>query len=132
MSNLSIQWPSLHGEHFKNTRVLITGGVGFIGSHLSEALAQLGASVVVIDDLNGGSRSNLEGIGPVKFIEGSILDQTLLARCMQGCKYVFHQAALGSVPKSVEQPRLFNEVNTNGTLNVLEAARESGDRKSVV
>ena len=126
MSNPTLHWPSLHGEHFKNTRALVTGGAGFIGSHLSEALTRLGASVVVLDDLNGGSRTNLESFGPVDFVEGSILDQALLARCTHGCKYVFHQAALGSVPKSVEQPRLFNEVNTLGTLNVLEAARAAG------
>jgi nucleoside-diphosphate-sugar epimerase len=121
-----IKWRSRHGEHFNNARVLITGGAGFIGSHLAEALTQLGASVVVLDDLNGGSRDNLKSFGPLEFVEGSILDQALLARLTRGCKYVFHQAALGSVPRSVEQPRLFNEVNTTGTLNVLQAARDAG------
>jgi nucleoside-diphosphate-sugar epimerase len=123
--SINIDWKSLHGDGFAGARVLVTGGAGFIGSHLSEALWKLGAKVVVIDDLSGGSRDNLRAFGPVEFQAGSILDRDLLARCTQGCRFVFHQAALGSVPRSVEQPRLYNEVNTTGTLNVLEAARES-------
>jgi nucleoside-diphosphate-sugar epimerase len=104
---------------------LITGGAGFIGSHLAEALLSLGARVTVIDDLSGGSRENLLGFGPVEFIEASILDLDALRRATRDCRYVFHQAALGSVPRSVEQPRLYNDVNTTGTLNVLEVAREA-------
>jgi nucleoside-diphosphate-sugar epimerase len=123
--SIQADWKALHEDHFANTRVLVTGGAGFIGSHLSEALKKLGAQVVVIDDLSGGSRDNFKVFGPVEFHEGSILDRDLLARCTAGCRYVFHQAALGSVPRSVEQPRLYNEVNTTGTLNVLEAAREA-------
>lgn len=119
-------WRELHQSHFSNARVLITGGAGFIGSHLAEALVKLGASVVVLDDLSGGSRENLASFSPVEFVEGSILDQAILARCVQGCRYVFHLAALGSVPRSVEQPRLYNDVNITGTLNVLEAARHAG------
>jgi len=121
-------WRALHGGAFQGLRVLITGGAGFIGSHLSEALCSLGASVAVIDDLSGGDRENLKGF-PVEFFEGSILDQSLVARCMRGCRYVFHQAALGSVPRSVEQPRLYNDVNTTGTLNILETARDAGVRR---
>ena len=119
-------WAELHGDSFDGVRVLITGGAGFIGSHLAEALSQLGASVVVLDDLSGGSRENLTSFGPVEFVEGSILDKPVVARATRGCRFVFHQAALGSVPRSVEQPRLYNSVNTEGTLNVLEAAREAG------
>lgn len=120
------QWRKLHGNHFAKAQVLVTGGAGFIGSHLAEALVELGAAVTVVDDLSGGSRENLASFGPVEFVQGSILDRELLARCMRGRRYVFHLAALGSVPRSVEQPRLYNEVNTTGTLNVLEAAREAG------
>ena len=123
--SIDLDWKALHGGGFAGRRVLVTGGAGFIGSHLSEALWKLGAQVVVIDDLSGGSRDNLKSFGPVEFHGGSILDRELLARCTRGCRYVFHQAALGSVPRSVEQPRLYNEVNTTGTLNVLEAAREA-------
>jgi len=123
--SIEVDWKSLHGGRFAGARVLVTGGAGFIGSHLAEALWKLGAQVVVIDDLSGGSRDNFKMFGPVEFHQGSILDCDLLARCAKGCRYVFHQAALGSVPRSVEQPRLYNEVNTTGTLNVLEAAREA-------
>lgn len=123
--SITVDWHRLHGDRFKGSRVLVTGGAGFIGSHLAEALWRLGAQVVVIDDLSGGLRENLRSFGPVEFHEGSILDRELLATRTRGCRYVFHQAALGSVPRSVEQPRLYNDVNTNGTLNVLEAAREA-------
>jgi nucleoside-diphosphate-sugar epimerase len=123
--SITVDWHRLHGDRFKGARALVTGGAGFIGSHLSETLCKLGAQVVVIDDLSGGLRENLRSFGPVEFHEGSILDRELLAKCTRGCRYVFHQAALGSVPRSVEQPRLYNDVNTTGTLNVLEAAREA-------
>ena len=128
-SDVLTDWRAVHGNHFAASVALITGGAGFIGSHLAQALTELGASVIVLDNLVGGSRENLAGFAPVQFVEGSILDQDLLARCMGGCRYVFHQAALGSVPASVEQPRLFHEVNTTGTLNVLEAARSAGVRR---
>jgi nucleoside-diphosphate-sugar epimerase len=124
-----VNWKRLHGDSFTGHRVLITGGAGFIGSHLSEALISLGAAVVVIDDLSGGSKDNLTSFGPVEFVQASILDRDALSRATKGCSYVFHQAALGSVPRSVEQPRLYNDVNTTGTLNVLEAAREAGVKR---
>lgn len=123
--SLNLDWKTLHGDRFGGARVLVTGGAGFIGSHLAETLWKLGAQVVVIDDLSGGSRENLQSFGPVEYHEGTILDRDLLASCTRGCKFVFHQAALGSVPRSVEQPRLYHDVNTTGTLNVLEAAREA-------
>jgi UDP-glucose 4-epimerase len=123
---VSVDWHRLHGGAFRGQRVLVTGGAGFIGSHLAEVLSGLGASVVVLDDLSGGSRENVEGFPSVELVVGSILDETLVARCTAGCRFVFHQAALGSVPASVEKPRLFNDVNTTGTLNVLEAARSAG------
>lgn len=119
-------WRALHGSSFENVKVLVTGGAGFIGSHLSEALCVLGAKVTVIDDLSGGDKENLAGFGPVKFVEASILDFETLQRATAGCRFVFHLAALGSVPRSVEQPRRYNDVNTTGTLNVLEAARAAG------
>lgn len=116
-------WQALHGNAYRGVRVLVTGGAGFIGSHLCEALASLGAKVVVIDDLSGGDRANLDGFGPIEFIHASILDMAAVERAVAGCRYVLHQAALGSVPRSVEQPRLYNDVNVTGTLNVLEASR---------
>ncbi len=129
MSEASIDWRALHGENFRGARALVTGGAGFIGSHLAEALVALGASVTVLDDLSGGSADNLKSFGPVEFVQGSILDRKLLAQSMRDCRYVFHQAALGSVPRSVEQPALYHEVNVTGTLNVLEAAREARVRR---
>lgn len=123
-------WNKLHGSHFQGQRVLITGGAGFIGSHLVEVLLKLGATVVVVDDLSGSSWDNLAplavGVGDrLQFLKGSILDEALLARATAGCRYVFHQAALGSVPRSVAEPRLFTQVNVIGTLNVLEVARQA-------
>jgi nucleoside-diphosphate-sugar epimerase len=124
-----VDWKQLHDGYFAGRKALITGGAGFIGSHLAEALVSLGARVTVIDDLSGGSRENLSSFGPFDFVQASILDASALAGCTEGCEFVFHQAALGSVPRSVKQPRLYTEVNITGTLNVLEAARAAGVRR---
>src|SRR5690606_1140674 len=100
-----MDWNALHGQAFKNQRVLVTGGAGFIGSHIIEALVSLGADLVAIDDLSGGDGANLDGFGDnVKQVTGSILEPDALNEAIEGCVYVFHQAALGSVPRSVEQP----------------------------
>jgi UDP-glucose 4-epimerase len=128
-TTVTTDWAKLHGDAFRGSRVLVTGGAGFIGSHLAEALSALGAAVVVLDDLSGGSRDNIAGFAGVEFVAGTVLDQDLLARCTAGCRYVFHQAALGSVPASVERPRQYHEANATGTLNVLEAARAAGVRR---
>ncbi|QOV91414.1 NAD-dependent epimerase/dehydratase family protein [Humisphaera borealis] len=122
-------WPALHGDAFRGRKAFVTGGAGFIGSHLCEALFRLGASVVVLDDLTGGNVANLRHLTGVHFIRGSILDTDLLARCIQGSELVFHQAALGSVPASVDRPRRFFDVNVAGTLNVLEAAKLAGAKR---
>src|SRR5689334_25338910 len=106
MGNASVDWNALHGGHFRGVRVLVTGGAGFIGSHLAEVLGGLGASVLVLDDLSGGSRGNIAGFANVQFVEGTILDQAMVRRCVAAWRYVFHQAALGSVPGSVERPRV--------------------------
>lgn len=118
-------WRGLHGDCFESVPVLLTGGAGFIGSHLAEALVDLGAQVTVLDDLSGGSTENLASISPVEFVQGSILDMPLLSRVTRGKRFVFHLAALGSVPASVEHPRQYHDVDATGTLNVLEAAREA-------
>jgi UDP-glucose 4-epimerase len=125
-ASLSTDWQRLHGDAFAAARVLVTGGAGFIGSHICEALSILGAEVVVIDDLSGGDAANINRFPRVRFVQGSILDRELLAQLSAGCRYVFHQAALGSVPASVERPRDYHEANTTGTLNVLDAARQAG------
>ncbi len=108
-------------------RVLITGGSGFIGSHLAEHF-QGQAHVRVLDNLRTGHRRNLAGLD-VEFIEGSINDRALVRRAVEGVDYVFHLAALVSVPESVERPHECVEINVNGLLNVLEASAAAGVRK---
>ncbi len=125
-----MDWRTEHGDAFAHTKALVTGGAGFIGSHLCETLAALGAEVVAIDDLSGGSWSNLDGFGDhVQQVTASILDRDALAEATAGCRYVFHQAALGSVPRSVEEPELYHQVNVIGTMNVLQAAAAAGVRR---
>lgn len=121
-------WNTLHGKHFTGARALITGGAGFIGSHLAEALIDLGGEVVVLDDLTGGAVENLASFreragSRLRFVEGSILDRKLLDELFAGVRYVFHQAAWGSVPRSVEMPMRYQDINTTGTAYVLESAR---------
>jgi len=119
-------WTKLHGEAFVGARALVTGGAGFIGSHLVDALAALGAKVVVLDDLSGGDERNLlQSRDRIELIRASILDQAALARAVAGCTYVFHEAARVSVPASVADPRGYEQVNNAGTFNVLEAARNA-------
>ena len=108
-------------------RVLITGGSGFIGSHLAEHY-QGKAEVRVLDNLRTGFRKNLDGI-EVEFIEGSICDRALVKEAVQGVDYVFHLAALVSVPESMQKPQECVEINVNGLLNVLEESADAGVKK---
>ncbi len=108
---------------------LVTGGAGFIGSHLVEALVHAGERVVVLDDLSSGSRANLAGLpagAPVEFLEGSITDPATVRRAVAGCQRVFHLAAWVSVPQSVAEPLQTHRCNVHGTLGVLTAARAAG------
>lgn len=111
-------------------KVLITGGAGFIGSHLADAWNRRGARVVVLDSLRTGHRANLEGI-PCEFVEGSIEDGDLVARLCEGVDVIHHLAAMVSVPESVANPRETVAINTQGTINVLEGARLAGVRRVV-
>ncbi|MDK2971450.1 MAG: UDP-glucose 4-epimerase [Candidatus Sumerlaeota bacterium] len=104
------------------TSVLITGGAGFIGSHLARAWVARGARVVVLDSLRTGHRANLAGVD-CQFVEGSVEDAALVRRCAEGIDVIHHLAALVSVPESMEKPALTEAINVLGTLNVLEAAR---------
>ena len=106
---------------------MVTGGAGFIGSNLAEELSNR-YEVTVLDDLATGRESNLSGLD-VEFVRGSILDTELLARTFRDAGFVFHEAALPSVQRSVEDPAQSNLVNVNGTLNVLLAARDAGVKK---
>ena len=103
---------------------LVTGGAGFIGSHIVEALLARGHRVRVLDDFSSGHRENLEGLlDSVELVEGDVRDGEAVARALVSCQYVFHQAAVPSVVRSVEDPLRSNAVAVDGTLNVLQAAR---------
>ena len=106
-------------------RVVITGGAGFIGANLCRLLCGAGVDVVVLDDLSTGSSENLAGLD-VEFVEGSILDRDVLATVCRAADCIVHLAARPSVPRSLQDPLATNEVNVNGTLRVLEAARAAG------
>ena len=115
----------------ENKKVIVTGGAGFIGSNLSERLSEKN-EVIIIDNFSTGKRENIENLikkENVRLIEGSISDLELLQNIFRGVDYVFHQAALPSVPRSIKNPVATNDANVNGTLNVLVAARDNGVRK---
>jgi len=113
-------------------RYIVTGGAGFIGSHIAESLVAQGHQVVVLDDLSTGHEHNLAGFRDgLEFIEGSITDEALLREVFAGAEVVFHQAALASVPRSVAEPLASNDVNITGTLKVFLAAKEAGVRRVV-
>jgi UDP-glucose 4-epimerase len=119
--------------NWKDKKTLITGGAGFIGSHIADLLAARGASVVVLDNLVRGRIDNLrtaQAQGKVRFVKGDIGDQTVLAASMEGVDTVFHQAAL-RITHCAAEPRLALEVMFDGTFNVLEAAQRAGVRKVV-
>jgi nucleoside-diphosphate-sugar epimerase len=113
-------------------KYLVTGGAGFIGSNLVAALVSRGEQVRVLDNLATGFWANLDGIpdqSKIERIEGDIRDPEAVARAMKGVEIVFHQGALGSVPRSVETPCESDAVNVNGTVRVLDVARHSGVRR---
>ncbi|HML20391.1 MAG TPA: SDR family oxidoreductase [Aggregatilinea sp.] len=111
---------------------LVTGGAGFIGSHVVEALIKAGNRVKVVDNFSTGKRNNLDGVRDrVELLEFSITDRDKLNEAMQGVDYVFHIAALASVPRSVDDPIGSNDNNVTGTLNVLLAARDAGVKRVV-
>src|SRR4051795_2272539 len=110
--------------------VLVTGGAGFIGSNLVRALLQRGDAVRVLDNFATGSRENLDGLD-VEVVEGELRSYERAHRAVRGVEVVFHLGALGSVPRSVQDPLTTNAVNVDGTLNVLLAARDEGVRRVV-
>ena len=113
-------------------RYLITGGAGFIGSHIVERLVRDGAEVTVIDDLSTGRRTNLRAVRDrIRFIRGSVARLDVCRRAMQGVDYVLHHAAITSVPICSGNPILANQVNVTGTLNVLLAAKDANVRRVV-
>ena len=118
----------------RDKKVLVTGGAGFIGSHLIEALSRACREVIIIENLTSGKIENIENAlacENVEIVEGSITNRELLLKHMNGIDYVFHVAAVPSVPKSVTDPLLSHEVNATGTLNILIAAMDSGVKKVI-
>jgi len=116
----------------RGTRVLVTGGAGFIGSHLVDRLVDEGCAVRVLDDFSSGREANLErSKSQIELVRGSITDEGLLRRACDGVEVVYHQAAVPSVPRSVAEPVRTNQVNVDGTLLVLESARQAGARRVV-
>jgi UDP-glucose 4-epimerase len=113
-------------------RYLVTGGAGFIGSNTVDELVRRGHAVTVLDDLSAGKEENLAGVrDKINFIRGTITDRATLEKACRGADYVLHLAARTSVPRSVKQPLETNEINVDGTLNVLVAARDARVRRVV-
>jgi UDP-glucose 4-epimerase len=111
--------------------VLVTGGAGFIGSHLVEALLARGQRVRVLDDLSSGQRGFLPSHPDLELVVGDLRDSETLDRVMRGVEVVYHQGALRSVPKSVEQPYAYHDVNATGTMRLLLTARAAGVRRII-
>jgi len=113
-------------------RALVTGGAGFIGSHIAQRLVESGHEVVVLDNFFSGSRANLAAIADrVRLVEGDVRHLPTVEECAAGCQVIFHEAAIVSVPLSVERPQESHDVNIQGTLNVLLAARKARTRRVV-
>ncbi|MFA5388612.1 MAG: SDR family oxidoreductase [Candidatus Omnitrophota bacterium] len=113
-------------------RFLVTGGAGFIGSHIVDALVANNDKVRVLDDFSSGRMENLAGVlNKIELVKGDIRDKDIVRGAMEGVDYVLHQAALRSVPKSLANPELYNDVNINGTLNILTHARDAKVKRVV-
>ena len=118
----------------QNSLFLVTGGAGFVGSNLCEALTDMGYKVRCLDDLSTGKQANVDFLSDrenYEFIKGDIKDLDTCMKACEGVDYVLHQAAWGSVPRSIEMPLFYDVNNITGTLNMMEAARQSGVKKFV-
>ncbi|MDH5515165.1 MAG: NAD-dependent epimerase/dehydratase family protein, partial [Gammaproteobacteria bacterium] len=110
---------------------LVTGGAGFIGSHITERLLAEGHRVRILDNFSTGKRENIPPGDDVEVIEGDVGDTDTVRRCMEGVYIVFHEAAIASVPETVGNPLGSERTNYRGTVNVLEAARQAGAKRVV-
>lgn len=118
----------------RGAKFLVTGGAGFIGSNLCEAILNLGYHVRCLDDLSTGKQANVDmflGRDSYEFVKGDIKDFNTCLEATRNVDYVLHQAAWGSVPRSIEMPLFYNSNNIGGTLNMMEAARQNGVKKFV-
>lgn len=118
----------------EGTKFLVTGSAGFIGSNLVEAILNLGYQVKGLDNLSTGKKENIEEFinnSNYEFIEGDIRNLDTCMKACEGVDFVLHQAAWGSVPRSIEMPLLYEEINIKGTLNMMEAGRQNGVKKFV-
>ncbi len=123
-----------HLKFPENSVFLVTGGAGFIGSNLCEAILGMGYTVRCLDNLSTGKKSNMDSFKDhprFTFIEGDIRDLDTCMNACEGVDYVLNQAAWGSVPRSIEMPLLYEDINIGGTLNMMEAARQQGVKKFV-
>ncbi len=115
-------------------KALVTGGAGFIGSHISQELSRRGAQVIVLDNLSTGNADNLGWAGAnagVDFVEGEVTNAALIEKLVPGCDWIFHHAAIASVPQSLEKPWLSHDDNVNGTVRLLLASRDAGVKRFV-
>jgi nucleoside-diphosphate-sugar epimerase len=112
-------------------KYLVTGGAGFIGSHLVEELLRRGESVRIADDFSTGLRENLPPSGRVEVVEGHLADDGVAARAVEGCEFVLHQGAIPSVPRSIKEPLSTHRANVDATVAVLVAARDAGVKRLV-
>lgn len=136
MLRLPQEWVARLRPRFDGQRVCVTGGAGFIGGHLVDALLCLGARISVIDDLSNSTAEHLGGLidlepERVRFVHGSILDDRAMAEAVEQASMVFHLAAVSSVPRSVAEPERSYAVNSTGTVRVAEAARRAGVKRIV-
>ncbi len=112
---------------------LVTGGAGFIGSHIVDALVKIRQKVIILDNFSTGKEENIKSsLKKIEVIKGDIRNLTLLKKTLKNVDCVLHQAALRSVPKSIDNPKRFNEVNASGTLNVLMAAKENNVKRVIL
>jgi len=129
-----IDWATLHGKAFAGRRALVTGGAGFIGSHLARALLTLDADVTILDDFSGSDRAAVDALArdfgsKLRVVEATVLDRDAMVDAADRCEWVFHEAAAVSVPESVQQPARYHGIDATGTLVALEAARHVGARR---